>query len=297
MKKNVVRLCLWLILLTGLFFSFRQLWDAKKAEESSREAAWIAGISELSGSDSLVMPETGLAEDKKTQERNLDVEGNAGTKGAKVSGNDEENDEKNDEGLPQEAAVLAKINLEALQKVNSDVQGWIAIPGTKLSYPIVQGKDNAYYLKRNWKKEDSISGSIFLESTNSSDFSDFHTLIYGHRMRDGSMFGVLKNYQNPDFWREHPRIYLVFGDGICSYDIFAAYETGVESMVYRLDLEEKGMEKEFFQFCRESSVFDADVTPEPGAGILTLSTCTGWGHATRWVVQGCLVDKYSVDVK
>ena len=205
-------------------------------------------------------------------------------------GTDGEKTKEGPEALPEEASFLADINLKALQEVNQDVLGWISVPGTKLSYPIVQGEDNNEYLYHNWKKEKSISGSIFMESTNRSDFSDFHTIIYGHRMRDRTMFGMLKDYQSLDFLREHPSIYLAYGDDICRYDIFAAYEAGVKSMVYRLDLEENGLEEEFLQFCRESSVLDTGVIPGPGAKILTLSTCTGRGHSTRWVVQGYLAE-------
>lgn len=302
MKKMLVRLGLWMLFLTGVFFSFRQLWDTKKAEEARREAAQLAGITELSGSVRLILPETNLVEDEEVERSAIENKDNTEIKGNTETEENQEAEKHTEvkgkkffekqEPLPEEVAGLAKTDLEALQKVNKDVQGWIEIPGTKVSYPIVQGKDNDYYLNRNWKKEDSISGSIFLESTNSGDFSDFHTMIYGHRMRDGTMFGILKNYQKLDFWQEHPWIYLVSEDKIFKYAVFAAYETGVKSIVYRLDLEEKGLEEEFLRFCEESSVLKAGIVPEPGTKVLTLSTCTGRGHASRWVVQGYLTDTY-----
>ena len=279
MKRFLVRLCLWMLLLTGLFFSARSVLDAKKAEKVSQEAVQIAKLpAGISASVRLIPMETDVQE---SQEAGM---------GIKEEKTKEATEGIEAEGLPKEASFLADINLEALQEVNQDVLGWIALPGTRLSYPIVQGEDNNEYLYHNWKKEKSISGSIFMESANCSDFSDFHTIIYGHRMRDLTMFGVLKEYQSLDFLQEHPNIYLVHGDEICRYAVFAAYEAGIKSMVYRLDVEENGWEEEFLQFCRESSVIDAGVTPEPGAKILTLSTCTGRGHSTRWVVQGYLTE-------
>ena len=282
MRTKLVRVGLGIVLLMGLFFSARQVWDAKRAEQDSREAAQIAGLpGSVSASVRLVSMESDVQERTDTVKEGSIETLDEGVKGAA-------------ETLPKEAAALAGIDLRGLQEVNQDVLGWIAIPGTKLSYPIVQGEDNDEYLYRNWKKENNKSGSIFLESTNRPDFSDFHTIIYGHRMRDNSMFGILKYYQKRDFLEGHPDIYLVSQDAVFRYRIFAAYETGVKSMVYRLDLEEKGLEEEFIEFCRESSVVDARVIPEPEPQVLTLSTCTGRGHSTRWVVQGYLTQTYSV---
>lgn len=276
MKGFLVRLCLWVLLLTGLFFSARYVLDSQRAGKASRDAARIAGLTEKTIDSAFMDRENDLREGK---EKSIELT---------------EETAFRTEPLPEDVVFLAEIHLNALQEVNKDVLGWIAIPGTKLSYPIVQGEDNDDYLSRNWKKEKSISGSIFLESTNSSDFTDFHTIIYGHRMRDRTMFGVLKDYQSLDFLQEHPSIYIVLEDMVYQYAVFAAYEAGVRSMVYRLDLEENGLEEEFLQFCIENSFLDTGIFPEPGAQILTLSTCTGYGHSTRWVVQGYLVHRYSV---
>lgn len=196
------------------------------------------------------------------------------------------------ESLPEEAAHLAKADLAALRAANEDAVGWLEIPGTELSYPVLQGADNQFYLTHNWKREPSRSGSVFLEQTNSRDLSGFHLIAYAHRMRSGAMFGSLKHYSDPEYLRQHPSIYLVSEDSVRRYEIFAAYKAGVTSMVYRLDLEERGLEEEFLRFCLESSEIDAGVVPEPGAQVLTLSTCTGRGYSSRWVVQGTLSGRY-----
>ena len=92
------------------------------------------------------------------------------------------------------ADALRNMDFTALREVNSDVLGWIMIPGTPISYPLLQGEDNQYYLKHTWKKWSSAVGAIFLECQNSPDLSDFNTIVYGHRMNNGSMFAPLKNY-------------------------------------------------------------------------------------------------------
>lgn len=198
------------------------------------------------------------------------------------------------EPLPEEAAHLAEVDLSALQAVNEDVVGWLEIPGTELSYPVVQGSDNQFYLTHNWKKERSGGGSVFLEQTNSRDLTGFHLIAYAHRMRNDTMFGTLKYYSDPDFCREHPSIYLVAEDGVRRYDIFSAHRASVTGLVYRLDLEESGLEEEFIRTCLDNSVIDTGVVPEPGAQVLTLSTCTGQGYESRWVVQGVLSQRYEL---
>ena len=202
--------------------------------------------------------------------------------------------EPTEEPLPEEALELAGLDLEALRAINKDVVGWISIPGTIVSYPLIQGKDNQYYLRRNWKKQSISSGSIFLEAEVSRDLTDFHTIVYGHRMRNETMFGTIKYYSKADYWREHPSIYIVLDDTIYRYDIFAAYEAAVDGIVYRLDIEEKHLEEEFIQYCKDHSVLDTGLAPAAGDRILTLSTCTSnLSETYRWVVHGVLAQEYS----
>lgn len=196
------------------------------------------------------------------------------------------------EDIPQEVAELSAIDLDALREVNGDVLGWIAIPGTEIAYPLVQGEDNRFYLNHNWKAESNSGGSIYLECTNRRDMSDFHTIIYGHQMRNGSMFGSLKYYKDIDFWQEHPSIYIALDNGIYRYDIFSAQEAGVRSVVYRTDKVESELQEEFLQFCTENSVIDTGLIPKGDDRIVTLSTCTGRGYANRWVVHGMLAQVY-----
>lgn len=186
------------------------------------------------------------------------------------------------------AAALAETDLGALREVNSEVLAWVDIPGTELSYPVLQTGDNQYYLNHTWQNEKNSVGAVFMEHTCAPDLTDFHTILYGHRMRNGSMFGMLKHYEEQSFWEEHPQVYLVTDGGVYLYDIFSAFEVGTREIVYRLDLEESGLEEEFISFCLDNSVIDTGIVPEAGDRILTLSTCTGRGHATRWIVQGVL---------
>ena len=265
--KRLVKICLALALIVSLAVILRWTFDSRRAARDREDASQTAGLtgSEQSGASQSAPPEPPPEEPDPPEPP---------------------------EPLPEEAAHLAQVDLAALQEVNEDVIGWIEIPGTQLSYPLVQGEDNHFYLTHNWKGESNSAGSVFLEETNPRDLTGFHLIAYGHRMRSGSMFGSLRRYSDPNYFLEHPCIYVVDETAVRRYDIFAVHEAGVTSLVYRLDLETSELEEEFLQFCLDSSVIDTGVIPEAGAQVLTLSTCTGRGYDSRWVVQGVLVQRY-----
>lgn len=188
------------------------------------------------------------------------------------------------------AEALRSMDFAALQQVNREVVGWILIPGTRISYPILQGGDNSYYLNHTWKGSRSSVGSIFMECQCSRDLSDFNTIIYGHRVSNQSMFGLLHSYANQDFADLHPSFYITDAAGCRRYDIFAAYEAPVDSAVYRLGVSTDQGKEAVINEALDSSVVATPIRPTSANQIATLSTCTGSGHANRWVVVGVLAD-------
>lgn len=188
--------------------------------------------------------------------------------------------------------LLADLDLDELWQKNPDVIGWVSIPETELSYPLLQGEDNDFYLKHTWRKGSSSLGSVFMEYRCSADLTDFNTIIYGHRTNNRSMFGSLKDFRNQDHWSTHPSIYLAWAEGVYRYDIFAAYEASVTGPVY--DFEKRDLEgrEEFIASSLELSLIDTGIVPTVDDHILTLSTCTGKGYQNRWVVQGVLTETY-----
>ncbi|MBE6598232.1 MAG: class B sortase [Ruminococcaceae bacterium] len=189
--------------------------------------------------------------------------------------------------------LLAEVDLAALQKINPDVIGWIMIPDTTISYPIVQGEDNAYYLNRTWEGEWNPAGSIYLDYRCTPDFSDFHSILYGHRMYNDSMFNALKGYENQDFLEAHPYVYVFNGERVLEYRVFAAYEAdAINGSSWRLGLTEAEGQQALFNYGVYYSVIDAGFIPsaEGGDKLLTLSTCTEEGGSdTRWVVH-CVLE-------
>lgn len=126
------------------------------------------------------------------------------------------------------------VDFEALKQINEDIVAWIRIPGV-LDYPVVQGTDNSYYLHHTFRKEYNIAGSIFLDSRNAADFSDGKNIIYGHNMRDGSMFHVLRKFQDLDFYQANREIWLYLPDGsVQVYEIVGCEEVKAAGAVYEL---------------------------------------------------------------
>lgn len=136
-------------------------------------------------------------------------------------------------GKTQEETVT--VDFAALQAINPDIVAWLRIPGV-LEYPVVRGEDNSYYLNHTVQKTYNIAGSIFLDYRNEWDFSDRKNIIYGHNMKDGSMFHVLRNYQDIDFFQEHTNMEVYLPDGrSLNYQITACEQVPADSEIYQIE--------------------------------------------------------------
>lgn len=255
MKSRLVKLIRFMLiiaLVVALGLVLRQLYNYRAADKSNAAAQELAGFAAPMAS--AVLPEH-IEDDY-------------------------------DEPLPEEYAFLAELDLEALQEVNSQVLGWIYIPDTDISYPLLQDSSNYTYLSTAWDGSGSTLGSIFLECENSPKFTDFNTIIYGHNMVNGSMFGTLKSYGKQDYFDSHREIYLVTNQCVYRYTAFASYEAQIHSDTYRMHYQTEKKRNEAIATYIESSVVDCELVPTYEDYILTLSTCPGFtSYYTRWVVQ------------
>jgi sortase B len=130
-------------------------------------------------------------------------------------------------------------------------------------------------------------GAIFVDYRNSRALDDFNTIIYGHKMNNDSMFGLLHAYKEEGYLAAHPSLYITDESGVHRYDIFAYYETGTLN-TYALDFVDDSGKQDYLDECLAQRWVDNGITPGVQDRVLTLSTCTGNGHATRWVVQAVL---------
>lgn len=173
------------------------------------------------------------------------------------------------------------LKLEELQKENEEIIGWLEIEGTNINYPVLQTKDNDFYLKHNYKKEYSSSGSLFLDKDFDIVNGSSNYLIYGHRNKQGLMFEDLMKYAEEDFYKEHKTIKFTTNKEDATYEILAVFYSRVyyksEKNVFRYYyFVNANNEKEYTDFINEAkkaSIYDTGVTAEYGEQLLTLSTC------------------------
>ena len=136
------------------------------------------------------------------------------------------------------------IDFTQLLSVNSDIVGWLRIRALDISYPVVQGKDNDYYLHRTFEKTDNFAGCLFVNSYNMGDFTDQNTIIYGHNMKNGSMFGKLKNFNDPEVFKKSRYFWIFTPDFIYQYRIFSASVVDKTGLTYQISF----TDDEFDQF-------------------------------------------------
>lgn len=179
----------------------------------------------------------------------------------------------------------------ALYERNSDLVGWISVPGTRIDYPVMQSAEPGYYLRRSFGKRRANHGSIYVwEKADVFAHSDNVTL-FGHRMNDGTMFYDLLNYANEAFWREHSTFQFNTLEEKGEYEIFAAFRTSGtsgEGFGYHTFVDSVS-DKDFDLFvhtCRQLSLYDTGITPRYGDKLVTLSTCDYALENGRMVVVG-----------
>ena len=165
------------------------------------------------------------------------------------------------------------VDFEALSEINPDIVAWIHIADTNISYPVVQGQDNDHYLHYLFDGTKNKAGSIFLDHRSDPHFRDRHTVIYGHHVKDKTMFSRLMRYKKQSFYDEHTDILLVTPDAYYSLRVFSGYVADSHTNAWDLDMTEQEHEQWLSQI-REKSCFQTDYAPPPGAPIITLSTCT-----------------------
>lgn len=196
-------------------------------------------------------------------------------------------------GTKEETKVDVPVDFEKLKKANPEIYAWINIPNTKVDYPVLQSeKSNGYYLNRTIDGSWSAYGSIYTENYNNKDFSDFNTLLYGHNMRNGRMFGSLKKFRDASFFKENRYINVYMENRILKYEIFAACTwDNLHILANRnFDIEENRTAyiEEIFAVRGMNSHIKKDIKVTAQDRIITLSTCTN-DKEKRYLISGVLV--------
>lgn len=185
------------------------------------------------------------------------------------------------------------IDFDSLTAQYPDIYAWIRIPGTKVDYPIVQREgDNGYYLNHTIDGKKKTEGSIYTEDYNSKDFEDANTVIYGHNMKNGSMFKTLHKYKDKQFLMDNSEIYIYQKDRVLKYKIFAAYIYDNRHLMLSFDFEDENIFRNYLNNVLTkrdmSSNINTNVDVTANDKIITLSTCNN-NDAQRYLVQAVLL--------
>lgn len=172
-----------------------------------------------------------------------------------------------------ESETETRSSFDHLQEINPDMIGWLSIEDTPINYPILQASDNDYYLDRNYKEEQTDAGSIFMDYRNNLESMSANTIVYGHRMKDNSMFGSLRKYEDEAFYKNHQQIQFDTIYGSYTAEIFAVYTTTTDFDYIQTDFSSAGGYEDLLQEIQEKSIYSTDVEVDADDQILTLSTC------------------------
>ena len=198
--------------------------------------------------------------------------------------------------VPEEDDVF-KVDFDKLKEINPEVVGWIRFEEpSEINYPIVEGIDNDKYLHTTFEGNRNSAGTLFIDMTNSSDFSDKNTFIYGHNMKNGSMFGSLKKYKDYDFYKEHPCFYIYTPDGMEStYQIFASAIVKDLSDSYVKQYADNAEFEQYLSYVRGLSRYATDVEVSADSEIVSLSTCTNVSDDERLLIHAVKVSEKAVE--
>lgn len=185
-------------------------------------------------------------------------------------------------------ATRKKVNFVKLKKKAEKAIGWIYSPNTQINYPIMQHSNNSYYLNHLSNGNRNAGGAIFADYQNEPDFSDYNTVIYGHHMRNHSMFGSLTNYKDQSYYNKHKVMYLYTDKGDYKLKLICGFTTKGTSDLYLVPANAK-LTKKLINYGISHSTFKSKVKIKDGDRIVTLSTCSQSEHGDRYVVMAKLV--------
>ena len=183
------------------------------------------------------------------------------------------------------------IDFDGLKEINEDCVAWIYIEDTAINYPVVQGSDNSYYLKHLIDGKWNSAGCIFLDARVDGDLSDRHSIIYGHHMKDGTMFSDLTKFKQQQYYDEHPEGLLITPDATYRIEFFAGYVAKVSDSAWQIIFESVDAYEVWLNDVVEQSWFEPQHFPAVTDRILTLSTCSYEFDNARFVLHGIIKEE------
>ena len=198
-----------------------------------------------------------------------------------VDKNEAETDNGHEESLPAECPIT--VDFDGLIQKNADVVGWIYSEGTQINYPVLRGEDNSVYLHNMISGEYNPSGSIFMDYRCEPDLSGFNTIIYGHHMKNGSMFASLHEYVDQSYFEDHKNMWYLTPTHVYRLDVISGYSGKAGAEVYTIFKNQDELDS-YLSFASVYSDFTPDEVPEEINKVVVLSTCSYEYDDARYVV-------------
>ncbi len=181
------------------------------------------------------------------------------------------------------------LDFDNLRRQNKDIIAWIYSPDTQMDYPVVKTDNNDYYLRRLLNGKWNIAGTIFMDYRNSRDFSDLNTVIYGHNMTNGSMFGDIHKYSNVDYYNQHPDIYIITPEKSYKMEIVSGFLTqDTDDLVYNNFRQDSEKHSRFISHIIQNSDLDFGADIKENDKLVTFSTCSFTAETDRYILTGVL---------
>ena len=195
---------------------------------------------------------------------------------------EEEEQAEEEQAEPEVEDVKFSADFDQLTKINGDIRAYLYFVDEDIAYPVMGCMDNEKYLRADYTGAYSYAGSLFIDYRNSFSLDDPFTIIYGHNMKNGSMFGILKKYRDSEYASSHSRIQIDTPDGLHMYSVIAAFTVDTNSDFY--SIKSMGLMDRVSQIIASKNEISSDYVYERGDRLVALSTCTGLGYGSRFVV-------------
>lgn len=192
--------------------------------------------------------------------------------------------DNNDNTGENEDILPISVDFSVLKQENEDIVGWLYLEDSPINYPVVQSNDNDYYLRRLVNGEYNIAGSLFMDYRNDSNLEDNNTIIYGHNMKNNTMFGSLQEYKSQDYYDNHKVMYYFTPEKNYIIELFTGYTISVESDIYDLSVIDSSKLEELIS----KSDFESNDKVTEEDKIITLSTCAYEYDGARYIIMGVL---------
>lgn len=194
------------------------------------------------------------------------------------------------DSMPKTSEIPIRVDWDALSKINGDAAAWLYCEGTPVNYPVVQAGDNSYYLTHGFDRRENAAGALFLDCRNEGFETDKNLIVYGHRMKDHSMFGSIVQYKEKPYYEAHPVLYLLTEKQNYRVEIFSCRTVPCEEKYFETAFQSSAAYESYLIKAAQQSYWQTESGVRTDIATLTLVTCSAnpGGENTRLLLHGRL---------